>query len=200
MVLVRGAMARRGRTGEGGVLAFWRSLLRDRRRYGAHVAHLGLVLMAIGVTGSSLYQDEVRIALAPGESVDVHGYTILYREFVVEEHPDRYRFAAEVDVLRGGRLLSALQPEKNFYWNVEQWVSEVAIRTTPLEDLYLVLAGFERDGLASFEVLANPLVMWLWIGGIVLMLGGTLAWWPPASERQGAAGAEPMPVDREHVP
>ena len=85
-----------------------------------------------------------------GETVEAHGYTISYQDFVAEELPDRQRFVAVVDVRRGDRLLGTLRPEKSFYWNVEQWVTEVAIRATPKEDLYVILAGFESDGLASF--------------------------------------------------
>ena len=187
MIFYRGTMDRRARTGEGIPGAFLRSMLVNRRRYGAHIVHLGLVLMAIGITGSSLYQDEVQVALASGETVDAHGYTIEYREFVEQDLPDRQRFVAVVDVRRGDRLLGTLRPEKSFFWNVEQWVTEVAIQTTPKEDLYLILAGFENDGLASFRVLVNPLVLWLWVGGIALMLGGVMAWWPTGAERKPLA-------------
>jgi len=187
MIFYRGTMDRRRRTGEGIPRAFMRSMLVNRRRYGAHIVHLGLVLMAIGVTGSSLYQDEVQVALTSGETVDAHGYAIEYREFIEEDLPDRQRFVAVVDVRRGDRLLGTLRPEKSFYWNVEQWVTEVAIRTTPVEDLYVILAGFENDGLASLRVLVNPLVLWLWVGGIVLMLGGLMAWWPTTAGKKRLA-------------
>jgi cytochrome c-type biogenesis protein CcmF len=145
---------------------------------------LGIVLIAIGITGSSLYQEEVQVALAPGERVDVGAYTLVYDEFVSEELPDRQRFSAMVDIERGGRKLATLRPEKAFHWNVEQWVTEVAIRYTLKEDLYLILAGFESDGLASFRILINPLVIWLWIGGAVLLGGGFIAWWP--SKQRGS--------------
>jgi cytochrome c-type biogenesis protein CcmF len=138
--------------------------------------------MALGVVGSSLYQDEVQVALSSGETVDAHGYTIAYQDFVAEELPDREKFVAVVDVRRGGRLLGTLRPEKSFYWNVEQWVTEVAIYTTVREDLYVILAGFESDGLASLRILVNPLVLWIWVGAIALMLGGVVAWWPDSAD------------------
>jgi cytochrome c-type biogenesis protein CcmF len=177
----RGAANRKERTGESLPVALWRSLATNRRRYGAHIVHLGVVLMAVGVTGSSLFQDEVQVALAEGQEVDVNGYTVKYTDFEAEALPDREQFVAVVDVYRRGRPLGTLRPEKRFYWNVEQWVTEVAVRTTPKEDLYVILAGFEESGLASFRVLINPLVLWLWVGGIALMLGGVIAWWPGAA-------------------
>jgi cytochrome c-type biogenesis protein CcmF len=206
LILSRGTIDRRRRprvrvAGEGIPQAFLRSILVNHRRYGAHIVHLGLVLMALGITGSSLYQDEVQVALAAGETMDAHGYTIEYQEFVAEELPDRQQFVAVVNVRRGDRLLGTLRPEKSFYWNVEQWVTEVAIRTTPKEDLYVILAGFENDGLASLRVLVNPLVLWLWVGGIALMLGGVMAWWPTATDAKRPPDtnrpAETDPADAE---
>jgi len=76
-------------------------------------------------------------------------------------------------------------PEKNFHWNVEQWVTEVAIRTSLKEDLYVILAGFDaEDGSATFQILINPLVVWLWIGGGLLLLGTAVAIWPEDQRRQ----------------
>jgi cytochrome c-type biogenesis protein CcmF len=179
----RGTMDRRRRTGEVIPLALLRLLIRNRRRYGAHVVHLGIVLIAIGITGSSVYQNEVQVALAQGESVDVQGYTLDYQDFISKELPDQQQFTAIVDVRRGDRGLGTLRPKKEFHWTIEQWVTEVAIRTTLREDLYVILAGFEESGLASFRVLVNPLVVWLWIGGAALLIGGAMAWWPMAAER-----------------
>jgi cytochrome c-type biogenesis protein CcmF len=164
-------------------IAFLKLLGRNRRRYGAHVVHLGIVLIAVGITGSSIYQDEVEVALAPGETVDVHGYTLHYQDLLSQQMPDQQRFTAVVDAYRGSRQIAALRPQKDYHWNIEQWVTEVAIHSTPKEDLYVILAGFESDGLASFRVLINPLVVWLWIGGGALLLGGIMAWWPTAAER-----------------
>ncbi|MFN2156147.1 MAG: heme lyase CcmF/NrfE family subunit, partial [Anaerolineae bacterium] len=183
----QGAANRSARTGEAAPLAFFRAIGNHQRRYGAHVVHLGIVLMAVGITGSSLYQQEVQVALAPGEEVSVDAYTLRYQDLISEALPDRQRFAAVVDVNRGDRQLATLQPQKDFHWNVEQWVTEVAIRSTPKEDLYLILSGVDEDGLASFQILIEPLVVWLWIGGAVLLAGGVLAWWPtPARSGEGS--------------
>jgi cytochrome c-type biogenesis protein CcmF len=176
-----GTRVLRGKT-EGRWQALARLFSRSHRRYGAHIVHLGVVLIAMGITGSSVYQSEVQVTLAPGETVDVEGYTLEYEHLDTEETAAQQRFAATVHVQRGGRKVATLVPEKGFHWNVEQWVTEVAIHTTPKEDLYLILAGFEEDGLAAFRVLLNPLVVWLWIGGGLLLCGGLLAWWPSARE------------------
>jgi cytochrome c-type biogenesis protein CcmF len=183
MIFYRDTVARRRNTGEGVFQALVGLLSRNRRRYGAHIVHLGIVLIAIGVVGSSIYQDEVQVALSPGERQDVQGYTLEYQEFISETTPIQESFTAVVGVYRGDRLVSTLEPKKDFHWSIEQWVTEVAIRSTLREDLYLILAGFEPDGLTSFRVLINPLVIWLWIGGAALLSGGVIAWWPSAEER-----------------
>jgi cytochrome c-type biogenesis protein CcmF len=180
----RGTVNRSARTGEAIPLAFLKAVGGQRRRYGAHVVHLGIVLIAVGITGSSLYQEEVQVALGPGEQIAVGRYTLHYQELIAEELPDRQRFAAVVGVSNGNRQLTTLRPEKAYYWNVEQWVTEVAIRSTLVEDLYLILAGSDQDGLASFRILINPLVAWLWIGGAMLLAGGVLAWWPTRGRSQ----------------
>jgi len=166
--------------------SLWRALIRllnrNHRRYGAHIVHLGLVLMAVGVTGSSVYQEDVQVTLSPGETVDVGGYTLQYVDLATRETVAKQEFAATVDVYRGRRQIATLISEKSFYWNVEQWVTEVAIHTNLLQDLYLILAGFEEDGLGAFRILINPLVVWLWIGGALLLGGGVIAWAPIRAE------------------
>ena len=184
-VLCNEVASRRQRTDEPAVQALFGSLQRNRRRYGAHVVHLGIVLMAIGVTGSTIYQSEVQTTLMPGESTEFQGYRLTYRELLNDRNPEFQRFSAALDVQRGNRRLGTLWPWKDYYPASEQWVSEVAIRSTLREDLYVALAGFERDGLASFQLVINPLVAWLWIGFAMLLAGGCFAWWP--ASRRGAA-------------
>ena len=171
------------RKGEGPALAFWRLLSRNRRRYGGYLVHLGVLLMVIGITGQSLYQSSQQVALERGESVTVGPYTLQYKESGTEDTEANRRFYALVQVFQNDRPVFTLQPEKNFHWNVEQWVTEIALHTSPAEDLYVTLAGLEDDGLATFEVLINPLMIWLWIGGIVLVLGTLVAVWPTRRDR-----------------
>ncbi|MBC7236199.1 MAG: heme lyase CcmF/NrfE family subunit [Chloroflexi bacterium] len=177
-VLVDDTLARHGRTGESSLRSLWRALSAGRRRYCAHLVHLGIALIAVGVTGSSLYESEVQTNMARGQSVSFGGYDLVYRDLLRRPMPDHETFVAIVQVNRGGRELATLEPAKAFYPGIEQWVTEVAIRTTPRHDLYVILAGFEADGTASFRLLLNPLVVWLWVGAAALLLGGLGAWWP----------------------
>jgi len=179
---LRGTMARHRSTGEDYLLAFRRLITKNRRRYGGYLVHLSIVIITVGVIGSSLYQTEYQVVLAEGETVTVKGYTLEHEGLVVESTPGKHRFASLMSVYRGDRKIATLMPEKNFHWNVEQWVTEVAIRTSLKEDLYVILASMAEDGSATFQILINPLVVWLWIGGGLLLVGTTVAIWPGGRE------------------
>ncbi|HID87884.1 MAG TPA: heme lyase CcmF/NrfE family subunit [Anaerolineae bacterium] len=179
---LRGTRARHRSTGEHHLLALGRLIARNRSRYGGYLVHLSMVMITMGVVGSSLYQSEYQVALARGERVAVQDYALEYERFVGEATPAKHRFAILLGVYRDGRRIATLVPEKNFHWNVEQWVTEVAIRTSLKEDLYVILAGLSEDGSATFQILINPLVVWLWIGGGLLLVGTMVAIWPSEAQ------------------
>ena len=167
----------------GAVLAQLRS---SRRRYGAHLVHVAVVLIVIGVTGSMLHKSEQLVSLTPMESIQFEGYELTYEGFSVDtvgevpETRESYiRYEATLSAARGGSRARMLRPQKNYHWVLDSpWVTEVAISSTPLEDLYVVLASLDEDGRASFELVLNPLISWLWIGGAILLAGAVLAAWP----------------------
>ena len=179
---LRGTMSRHRSTGEGYMLAFRRLITKNRRRYGGYLVHLSIVIITMGVIGSSLYKIEYQVALAEGETVTVKDYTLEHEGFWVETTPGKHRFATPLGVYRDNKRIATLVPEKNFHWNVEQWVTEVAIRTSLKEDLYVILSSMAEDGSATFQILINPLVVWLWIGGGLLLVGTTVAIWPSEAQ------------------
>ena len=173
---------------ENPVTAAARALARGRRRYGAQIVHLAVVLIVMGITASQARQVEVQVPLAKGATIDVEGYTLVYRDFAfrsTEEAGNKLRNEVILDVYRGNRQVAVMSPERNYHSNVDGSVTEVALRSTLKEDLYIVLASLESDGMAAFQVLVTPMVLWLWIGGLVLLLGTVLAIWP--SHSGGAA-------------
>ena len=102
----------------------------------------------------------------------------------VEDGGNRVLNKAVIDVYRGDRKLATITPQRNFHSNVDSPVTEVALRSNLKEDLYVVLASLELDGLAAFQVLINPMVVWLWIGGGLLLVGTLIAAWPPRRRRR----------------
>ncbi len=163
--------------------AFWGLLQANQPRYGGYLVHIGILLIAIGIIGSSFYDVEKEAVLAPGESMTIKNYTLTYENMDRYETQSKLVVSATLSVHNEGKLKGKLVPEKYFHRNHEQPVTEVAIRTTPIEDLYVILVGWDEDGTASFKVLVNPLVIWIWIGGGVLVLGGLIAFWPDRQKR-----------------
>jgi cytochrome c-type biogenesis protein CcmF len=169
----RAVSARKANTAESWAAAAMRLIDLDHRRYGGQLAHLGVMIMVIGVAGSSLYNTEEIHRLKPGETAAAGRYTITY--LGLKEVPGRNFMAVQADV----RLANAngetriLTPQRRFYTNWEEKPqSQVAIRSSWREDVYLILAGWEESGaLTAIQVKVNPLVLWLWIGSIVMGVG-----------------------------
>ncbi len=179
--LAQGVAARMRAAGENVLVATAKAVGNNRRRYGGQLIHFSILLIVIGITGSQAYQTEVQVALAVGESVEESGYRLVYRDYTYGEIQDDGNTVlneAVVDVYRRGRQVATVRPQRNLHSNVEGAVTEVALRSNLAEDLYVVLARLEPDGLAAFQVLVNPMVLWLWIGGAVMIAGTLIAVWP----------------------
>lgn len=185
---VRGVAARRAATGEALPAALVNLVRRNGRRYGGYVVHIGMLLIALGIIGTEFYQNEGQANLKVGESITVANYTLTYRGLEARQGPNYTEFTARLDVTRGSRSLGQILPTKHIYnKNQEQPMTEVGLRPGPVEDVYVVLAGFDGGGsTASFKVYINPLISWMWIGGLVLIIGVLISAWP----RRSPAAAE----------
>jgi cytochrome c-type biogenesis protein CcmF len=172
----RGAAARHQATGEAYPLALVHLVRRNNRRYGGYIVHLGIILIGAGVVGSHVYQQAAQGALNPGESLDLGGYTITARGLNSFDVPGARVIEAPLQV-NGGDL----RPQKVYFQNFpDQPSTKVGLRSSPLEDLYVVLAGWDGDGptaRVSLSVFVNPMVGWIWVGGVVLLFGACVALW-----------------------
>jgi cytochrome c-type biogenesis protein CcmF len=174
----RGTRARQASQGGTVGKAFASLIQRNRRRYGGYVVHFGVVLIFVGITGSSAYQVEQDVVMRPGETAKVGDFSLRYEQLSRVVEPTHEAFVAKVRVFRGERSLTTLYPEKRLYFAQNQPTTEVALRTSWLEDLYIILAGFEPSRIATFKVFVNPMVSWIWAGGLVIVLGTLIAIWP----------------------
>jgi cytochrome c-type biogenesis protein CcmF len=165
--------------------AGWKSLpavlVRRRRRYGAYLAHLGLAVLVAGIGASHFWQQEEDVTLAPGQQVTVAGYTLTYTGSEQRQQADHSELVAS---MRFGD--TTLEPALATYAGLGgQALTHVAINTTPVADIYVVLAGANADGSAAFRVFVNPLVSWIWAGGAIIIFGvvlGNLGERAPAME------------------
>ncbi len=174
---IRGTHSRHKR-GEPYHTAFFKLIASNRPRYGGYIVHLAVVLLALGVTGSSFYDLQKDISLHPGESTTLGGYTIQYIDSHVTDKIESIESNAEIHVFRGDSLLGIYYTGRDFYPAHNMASTRATIRTTPVEDLYIILGDFLDDGRAVFRILVNPLVVWIWVAGPMLILGALIALWP----------------------
>ena len=188
----RDVLARHRVKAENYLKAFLSLVRSNKSRYGGYIVHIAIVLIAIGVVGSSVYDVETEAVLAPGESMTINDYTLTYNGLEPRFNQERliWVIPANVSVHEGSRHIGTIKPEAQIYLHPDgtekHRVTEVAIHSTLVEDLYVILAGWEpvdsadlsKGYIAAFSAKVNPLVIWIWIGGGVFLLGGLLAFWP----------------------
>jgi cytochrome c-type biogenesis protein CcmF len=185
----RGTAARRALSGEPVPRALASLVSRNRRRYGGYVVHAAIVLLAIGIAGSSAYDGSRSARLGPGQSLKLRDYTLVYRGVTRDRTSNAIETRATIDVYRGGNRIAVMHPGKNSY-PVEQQVSnEVAIRSDWLtgEDLFLITEQVNRNGTIDFKAIVNPLVNMIWLAGLVFVLGSVITLWPDAREERRLA-------------
>jgi cytochrome c-type biogenesis protein CcmF len=199
----RGMRARHRQYGEGYVLAFARLIARNRRRYGGYIVHAGMVMLFVAFAGMA-FKTETEATLRPGESVSLrspYGSTYTFTHLGISQYDalNRQVTAATVEVQRDGHKIGLLSPEKrqhvdSFGRPTFQPSTEPSIMSMLREDLYSVLGGVVNGTeQAVFRFTINPLVWWVWYGGVIVALGGVIVMWPgggsPAVKRTQAGYA-----------
>ncbi|MCZ6766243.1 MAG: heme lyase CcmF/NrfE family subunit [bacterium] len=166
----RGVRARMRAHGEQFHRAFTQLINKNKRRYGGYIVHFGVILIFLGFTGNA-FNKETQGRIKAGESMTIGSYTLHCDNIEEGEDANFSYLIATITVSKGGKTLQVLRPEKRFYFASEQGTSEVALRSNLVEDLYVVFAGVSDDERAVIQVFLNPLVVWVWIGTIVMVLG-----------------------------
>ncbi len=152
--------------------------MRNTRRYGGYVVHFGMVLVFIGIAGSAFNKD-VQMDMAPGQSLAIGPYTILCQNFDQVANENYQSERAPLEVFRNGHSEMMLYPQRRFYLSSQVTETMVAVQSSALRDLYVVYAGRNPDTQKPvIHAYLNPLVKWIWFGGIVVVLGTLLAMLP----------------------
>jgi cytochrome c-type biogenesis protein CcmF len=164
---------------------------RNRRRYGGYIVHLAIVILFVGLAGSRGFSTESDVALREGERAQVAGYTLVNEGATSSKNAHRSLTSVRVGVYRGGNRVGTMRPGITQFTVDQTRASDVAIKSSPARDLYLVLTQLNARGVARISVFVNPLVGWIWFSGILIIAGGLLAAWPgrPAARRERAASA-----------
>jgi cytochrome c-type biogenesis protein CcmF len=177
----RGAAARSHSKREFFLLALWRLMARNRRRYGGYVIHLGVVLIAIGIIGIEFFQGQTQGSLAVGERLELAGYSIEYDSLAEWQTEDgRLVDRAVVNLYESEKLVRQVFPRQDLYLESQQPMTIPGLYSTWEDDVYVLLVAWEPISAqtATFKVFVNPLVNWVWAGGIVFILGTLIAAWP----------------------
>jgi cytochrome c-type biogenesis protein CcmF len=170
----------------------WQSLLgtlrNGRRKYAAYSIHLGIVCVAIGVTGSSLGTQRHEVTMSEGDTIRWADRQIRYVRLVQQQLPDKLVAEAVLQIAPDGSALVELRPARHLHLLQNEWTTEVAIMSTWAGDFYTVLNAGLGDGRVALTLVNNPMIRWIWTGGAVITAGAVVAMWPSPRRRQAHAG------------
>ena len=193
----KGVRARQTIHEESLIPAFMHLVGRNRRRYGGYIVHAGIVMLFAAFTGQA-FRSERDVTLKAGEAFSVrdpygHDWRFVSQGVSTSDRVDRKVIGVGLEAFRDGKRLGIITSEKRQYLDTQgnplfEPTTEVGIRTTAKLDTYLVLAGVRGSDTAELRVTFNPLVVWVWIGGFIMMLGGLVVMWPQAERRRAQAG------------
>ena len=168
------------------LLSLGKMFLSNRHKNGGYIVHIGIVLLFIGFIGRA-FEVEKEFSLSPGEQIYFSNYVFKLNSIKSEARDNHYAFLSEIDVVDSStnQLLVNLKPEKRiyFYWNSDpekrQPHSELDIYSTIQKDIYSIFSGYDaQKNIGYFKIMINPLVNWVWIGGVLMVIGSLFAFWP----------------------
>jgi cytochrome c-type biogenesis protein CcmF len=196
----RGGRVISSHTGQGLFASMVQLTHRNTRRYGGYIVHFGAVVVIIGLAGAAFNLDKEQ-EMAYGDKMAIGPYTLVCRSYTEDEAPNYFSQWAMIDVYKNGRAIGTMAPVRRFYKASQQTSTMPDIRSTLNEDLYLVFEGVNQDnGHPIIKAHLNSLVMWIWMGVWIMLIGTGLALVPnaPAPVRMAATArlerAHPAPV------
>jgi cytochrome c-type biogenesis protein CcmF len=190
MEFYRGAKVIRARSGMNLLLAAQELAMRNTRRYGGYVVHFGMVLIFIGLAGAA-FNTEAQKTMNVGDSLKLGPYTLVLQTADTKAEKNYTAQRMVVEVLKGNKQIMLLYPEKRQFQGNEQAAGTmVAIYSTLREDLYVVYAGMDPEAnVPVIHAFLNPLVKWIWLGGVWVVMGTLLALMPNRRAGLVLAGA-----------
>jgi cytochrome c-type biogenesis protein CcmF len=147
----------------------------SRSYYGMHAAHLGIAVFIIGVTLVGGYETEKDVRMEVGDTVEVGGYTFHFNGAKKGPGPNYVADIGNMDVLRDGKKVGVMEPEKRVYNASGMAMTEAAIDTGIWRDLYVALGEPLENGAWVVRVYHKPFVDWIWFGCLLMAFGGALA-------------------------
>src|SRR5271163_2333447 len=196
----RGGRVSSKHTGQGMFASMVQLTHRNTRRYGGYSVHFGVVVVIIGFSGAAFNQEKER-EMKTGDELKIGPYTAICRSSTEDDNANYFSQWAVLDVYKGGKQIATMNPVRRFYHASQQTSTMPDIRSTLNEDLYLVFEGVNQDnGHPVIKAHLNALVMWIWMGVWIMLIGTVLALVPtapapvrvPAPARPGRAESAPV--------
>lgn len=192
----KGTRARQKATGENPFIALSQLFARSRRRYGGYVIHVGIVIIGIGVIGSTLYQMETQRTMQIGETLSIGGYDLTFDRLDSGQiaSDGRVMDIGRLTLRRDGQVLKTLSPRQDLFPQTDGSFMPMTIasaHSTWENDFYVLLVGWQEiaPDRATFKVYINPLINFVWFGGLVLIIGTIIAAYPNATPERKTAQA-----------
>jgi len=196
-----GVAATRRATASGWVSALRRTVAGNRRLYGGLVVHTGVVVIAVALAASMGYTTKRELHLVQGQSATLQGYRFTYLGTTQHETGQKNTIQARVRVQRGGKDLGVYAPALSIFPNSPQAIGTPSVRTGLVRDVYLTLVSSpDQDGRVTIGAQLSPLVVWLWIGGGIILFGTGIAVWRPLRRSRRRPSTEPGPMEPAPAP
>lgn len=136
-------------------------------------------MLTFGIVASSFFDQEKDVILSVGEHAAIGKYEVQFMGTTSENFQDRTERTAVINVSKDGKNIDTITAWQAEYPSFQMISTRAAIRSTPVEDLYVLFSELHSDGeTAAFRLMVNPLVWWMWWAGAVVILGTTIALWP----------------------
>jgi len=180
----RGTAARMKYNGENLILGLKNLMMKYRRRYGGYIIHIGMMLIFIGITGSTSFKTEKEQLLKKGETMKINNYKLTFLGADEYKTSTVQNLTASLRIEKNGKYIGIVSPSKEYYFLQKQTQTEVSITSNLKEDLYLILIGMDNKGSVDIKAQINPLVSWIWWGGYILIAGTLFAMWPPRKKKK----------------
>ena len=169
--------------GENPFFALYKLIINNQRRFGGYVIHLGVIMIALAFIGDAFFKQETQGTLSVGESLSIGQYSLRFEGLSQYYGSDgREVTEAKTVLYKNGRQVQAFSPRQDYFTVQQQPVTIAGVYSTAAEDVYVLLAGWEKisKGSSTFKIYVNPLINWAWIGGFLMTFGFLLAAWSRA--------------------
>jgi cytochrome c-type biogenesis protein CcmF len=162
-----------------------------RSAWGTMLAHFGIGMTLLGIVCETHWAAERIVALKPGEVVAIRHYQLTFDGVIPRQGPNYHEQAAKLTVRRNGQVIATMTPSKRSFASRGTTTTEAALLTRGLSQLYVSLGEAHNDGSVALRIYHKPLVLLIWLGAVVMALGGALS----LSDRRLRIGA-PRPARR----